>query len=52
MLNNPKARLAKLTQRPQRQDGSTDQQRDLNAFAKKLGLYDAADLNRNMTTKS
>ncbi len=47
-----KAELAKLTQQPQRQDGTTDQLRDLYAFANKLGIYDAADLNRNMTTKS
>lgn len=52
MPENLKAELAKLSQQPQRQDGSTDQLRDLYAFANKLGLYDAADVIRNMTSKS
>lgn len=52
MPENLKFELAKLTQQPQRQDGATDQLRDLHAFANKLGLYDAADLIRSMTTKS
>lgn len=52
MPENLKLELAKLTQQPQRQDGTTDQLRDLHAFAVRLGLYDAADLIRSMTTKS
>lgn len=44
MPENLKGELAKLTHLPQRQDGSTDQLRDLCAFANKLGLYDAAVL--------
>jgi hypothetical protein len=40
-----------LTQQPQRQDPCLEQLRDLYAFANKLGLYDAADLIRNMTAK-
>ena len=50
MQQNLKAELAKLTQQPQRQDGSLDQLRDLYAFANKLGLYDAADLIRVITS--
>jgi hypothetical protein len=52
MQENLKFELVKLTQQPQRQDGTTDQLRDLYAFANKLGLYDGADLIRSMTTKS
>ena len=52
MPENLKGELAKLTQQPQRQDGITDQLRDLYAFANKLGLYDAADLIRNITSKA
>lgn len=52
MPENLKAELAKLSQQPQRQDGTADQLRDLYNFANKLGLYDAADLIRSMTTKT
>jgi hypothetical protein len=39
-----KAVLKIVPQQPQRQDGNMDQLRDLQAFANKLGMYDAADL--------
>jgi hypothetical protein len=39
-----KAVLQTIPQQPQRQDGLMDQLRDLQAFANKLGLYDAADM--------
>lgn len=51
MPGNLKIELAKLTQQPQRQDSTNDQLRDLHAFANKLGLYDAADLIRNIVNK-
>ncbi len=35
--------LMSIAQQPQRQDGTTDQLRDLIVFANRLGLYDAAD---------
>lgn len=50
MPENLKTELAKITQQSQRQDGSTDQLRDLHAFAVRLGLYDAADLIKTMTS--
>lgn len=40
--------LSKVTQLRQRQDGVTDQLRDLRPFANRLGLYDAADLLRTL----
>ena len=48
---NLKAELAKIAQQPQRQDGALEQLKDLQAFANRLGLYDAADLIKNLTTK-
>lgn len=51
MPENLKAELEKLAQQPQRQDSALDQLADLRAFANKLGLYDAADLIKTMTTK-
>lgn len=46
MRENLKTVLATIPQQPQRQDGTTDQLRDLRAFANRLGLYDAADFLR------
>lgn len=51
MPENLKAELAKLAQQPQRQDSALEQLKDLHAFANRLGLYDAADLIRSLTTK-
>lgn len=51
MPENLKTELAKLSQQPQRQDGTNDQLRDLTAFANKLGLYDAADLIKTIITR-
>lgn len=51
MPENLKIELQKLTQQPQRQDGSVDQLRDLHAFAVKLGLYDAADVIKTLVNK-
>lgn len=51
MPENLKTELAKLSQQPQRQDGTNDQLRDLHAFANKLGLYDAADLIKTIITR-
>ncbi len=52
MPDNLDIELAKISQQPQRQDSATDQLRDLHAFAVRLGLYDAADLIKTMTSKS
>ncbi|MFP1519409.1 hypothetical protein [Pseudomonas aeruginosa] len=43
--------LESIPQQPQRQDSTNDQLRDLRAFANRLGLYDAADLIRTLTSK-
>lgn len=51
MPGNLKNELAKIAQQPQRQDGATDQLRDLHAFANRLGLYDAADLIKKIVSK-
>lgn len=51
MPENLKTELAKLSQQPQRQDGTNDQLRDLHAFANMLGLYDAADLIKTIITR-
>jgi len=48
MNDSLKAVLAAIPQQPQRQDATNDQLGDLAAFANKLGLYDAADLLRNL----
>lgn len=40
--------LRAIPQQPQRQDGTNDQLRDLRDFAVRLGMYDAADLIRNI----
>lgn len=52
MPENLKAELAKIIQQPQRQDSSLDQLHDLHAFAVRLGLYDASDLIKTMTTRN
>jgi hypothetical protein len=36
--------ISQVPKRPQRQDGTSDQLRDLKAVANRLGMYDAADL--------
>jgi len=46
MQKNLKEVLATIPQQPQRQDGTTDQLRDLRAFAIRLGLQDADNLLR------
>jgi hypothetical protein len=46
MNDQLKAVLNTIPQQPQRQDSTNDQLRDLQAFANKLGLYDAADFLR------
>lgn len=48
---NLKSVLAKIVKQPQRQDGTTAQARDLQAFAIRLGLYDAADLIKTLVAK-
>lgn len=52
MPENLKSALATLSQQPQRQDGSTEQLRDLLAFANRLGLYDAADVLKILLNKA
>lgn len=52
MPENLRAELAKLSQQPQRQDAALTQLKDLQAFANRLGLYDAADLIRSLTTNA
>ena len=52
MPENLQIELAKLSQQRQRQDGATEQLKDLHAFANKLGLYDAADLIRLLSAKA
>ena len=47
---NLQAELDKITQQRQRQDGALEQLKDLHEFANRLGLYDAADLIKNLTT--
>lgn len=37
-----------IPEMPQRQDSSTDQLRDLVCVAQRLGLYDAADIIKNL----
>lgn len=51
MPENLKSELAKIVQQPQRQDGTTAQFLDLQAFAIRLGLYDAADLIKTMVAR-
>ncbi|HHQ2717285.1 TPA: hypothetical protein ACSPMB_003175 [Pseudomonas aeruginosa] len=51
MPDNLKKLLDSIPQQPQRQDSTNDQLRDLRAFANRLGLYDAADLIRTLTSK-
>ncbi|ELG7184132.1 TPA: hypothetical protein ACP3ZG_000539 [Pseudomonas aeruginosa] len=51
MPDNLKKLLESIPQQPQRQDSTNDQLRDLRAFANRLGLYDAADLIRTLTSK-
>ena len=51
MPGNLKNELAKIAQQPQRQDGATEQLRDLHAFANRLGLYDAADLIKKIVSR-
>ncbi|MEA8593049.1 hypothetical protein PZT57_30850 [Pseudomonas aeruginosa] len=51
MPDNLKKLLESIPQQPQRQDSTNDQLRDLRAFANRLGLYDAADLIRTITSK-
>lgn len=52
MPENLKALLASIPPQPQRQDDTNAQLRDLCAFANRLGLYDAADLIRNIMERS
>jgi len=52
MSEQLKAELAKIERQPQRQDSTVDQLRDLRNFANKLGMYDAADLIRNIIENS
>jgi hypothetical protein len=40
-----------IVQQPQRQDSVTDQLKDLQLFANRLGLYDAADAIKNLLDK-
>jgi hypothetical protein len=40
--------VALVPQQPQRQDSTNDQLRDLRVMANRLGMYDAADLIRNI----
>lgn len=51
MPDNLMKLLESIPQQPQRQDSTNDQLRDLRAFANRLGLYDAADLIRTLTSK-
>ncbi|WP_425953065.1 hypothetical protein [Ralstonia pseudosolanacearum] len=48
MPENLRAILAAIAQQPQRPDATNDQLRDLEAFANRLGLYDAADVVRQI----
>lgn len=48
MSENLKQVLVNLPRQPQRQDSTSDQLRDLRAFANKLGMYDAADVIRTI----
>lgn len=52
MPPNLKALLDAIPQQPQRQDGTNVQLHDLAVFANRLGLYDAADLLRNLIARS
>lgn len=40
--------LRAIPQKPQRQDSTNDQLRDLMFVANRLGMYDAADIIRNI----
>lgn len=44
--------LRAIPQQAQRQDNASDQLRDLREFANRLGMYDAADLIRNIVERS
>lgn len=44
--------LKQTPRQPQRQDSTNDQLRDLRDFANKLGMYDAADVIRNLLERT
>lgn len=52
MPESLKTELAKIIWQPQRQDSTNAQLIDLHAFAVRLGMYDAADLIKQIAAKA
>lgn len=51
MYEKTKEIIRKIPQQVQRQDSTDEQLRDLYAVANRLGMYDAADVLRNILDK-
>lgn len=51
MAPNLEELLKTIPQQPQRQDSSSDQLAELLLFANRLGLYDAADVIKNLSPR-